>query len=70
MRKRGAGQFCTAAREQRRHRVPGSLTVLANDKAVDSSLSRKTVESYTLEAISRQTQATEQLPSVLIGSSS
>ena len=41
------------------------LTVLANDKAVDSSLSRKTEESYTLEAISRQTELTEQSPYVL-----
>lgn len=56
MRRRGAGQFCTAAREKLLHRVLGCLTVFANDKAVYSSLSRKTEKSYTLEAISRQTQ--------------
>jgi hypothetical protein len=61
--------FCTTAREQRLHRVLGCLTVLANDKAVYSSLSRKTEEWYTLEANSRQTQPTEQSPYVLIGPS-
>jgi hypothetical protein len=60
MRKRGAGQFCTAAREERLRWVLGSLTVLANDKADYSWLSRKTEASYTLEAISRQTQQTGQ----------
>jgi hypothetical protein len=43
-------------REKLLHRVLGCLTVFANDKAVYSSLSRKTEKSYTLEAISRQTQ--------------
>ena len=69
MRRRGAGQFCTTAREKRLHRVLGCLTVFANDKAVYSSLSRKTEEWYTLEAISRQTQPTEHSPPVLNGSS-
>ncbi len=69
MRRRGAGQFCTAAREKRLHRVLGCLTVLANDKAVYESLSRKTEESYTLEAISRQTQPTEPSPYEPTGSS-
>ena len=70
MRRRGAGNFCTTAREKRLHRVLGCLTVLANDKAVYSvDLSRKTGESYTREGISRQTQPTELSPYVLIGPS-
>jgi hypothetical protein len=49
------------------HRFPGFLTVFANDKAVDSVDSRKTGESYTLGAISGQTQPTKRSPYVWVG---
>jgi hypothetical protein len=55
MRRRGAVNSASRPREKRLHRVLGCLTVLANDKAV---YSKKTEESYTLEAISRQTKPT------------
>ena len=61
---------CTTAREKRLHRVLGCLTALANDiRPFTQSVSRKTEESYTLEAISCQTESTEQSLHVLIGSS-
>jgi len=45
------------------HRVLGCLTALANDiRPFTQSLSKKTEESYTLKAISCQTESTEQSP--------
>jgi len=48
------------ARGKRLPQILGCLTVLTKDKAVYSSFLYKTEESYTQEAISRQTQPTEE----------
>ncbi len=61
--------ICAMAPEKDVHRFPSLLTVFANDKAVDSVHSRKTGESYTLGAISGQTQPTKRSPYVWVGPS-
>src|SRR6476620_888485 len=55
MRRRGGVQCCTTT-EKRLQWVLGCLTVWRTIRPFTQSLTRKTEESYTLEAIPRQTQ--------------